>query len=102
MIVFIGGAAFETTPISPAYWAVSIALGAGSIVIGFLVRSIPDAPIGQLLIKIGALPNLDTLPRTRSKKETGETGDEKVHRCKSHTLKTMLLTETGTKWVFPQ
>jgi hypothetical protein len=81
MIVFIGGAAFGTTPISPVYWAISIALGAGGLVIGALARLIPDAPIGQVLIKLGVMPNLDTLPRTRSKRETGETGDEKMYRC---------------------
>lgn len=81
MIVFIGGAAFGTTPISPAYWAVSVVLGAGGLIIGFLARLIPDAPIGQLLIKIGVMPNIDALPRTRNRHETGETGDEKVYRC---------------------
>lgn len=81
MIVFIGGAAFGTTSISIAYWGVSIALGAGGLIVGFLTRLIPDAPIGQLLIKLGAMPNIDALPRTRPRKETGETGDEKVYRC---------------------
>lgn len=82
MIVFIGGAAFGTTPISVAYWGISIALGAGGLIVGFLARLIPDAPLGQLLIKLGAMPNIDALPRTRNRKETGETGDERVYKCK--------------------
>lgn len=80
MIVFIGGAAFGTTPIPIAYWGVSILLGAGGLVVGFLARLLPDAPFGQILIKLGVMPNLDALPRTRTRKDTGETGDEKVHR----------------------
>jgi Ca2+-transporting ATPase len=82
MIVFIGGAAFGTTAISIAYWGISIALGAGGLIVGLLTRLIPDEPIGQLLIKLGVMPNIDALPRTRNRRETGETGDEKVYRCK--------------------
>lgn len=81
MIVFIGGAAFGTTKISPAYWGISIAFGAGGLIVGFLARLIPDAPIGQVLIKLGVMPNIDALPRTHTRRETGETGDEKVYRC---------------------
>lgn len=87
MIVFIGGAAFGTTAIPVAYWGISIALGAGGLLVGMLARLIPDAPIGQFLIKLGVMPNIDALPRTRTRKETGETGDEKVHRCASSSLK---------------
>ena len=78
MIVLFGGAAFDTTPISPVYWAISIAFGAGSLVVGALVRLIPDAPIGQLLIKLRIMPDIDTLPRMRPSKKGSESEDEKM------------------------
>lgn len=81
MIVFFGGAAFGTAPIPIAYWAISIALGAGSLVIGFLARLLPDSQLGQLMIRLGLLPNLDTLPRTRSitNEKSKEFSCERVH-----------------------
>jgi len=66
LIVFFGGPAFGTEPIPVLYWALSIALGAGSLVIGLLARLLPDSQLGQLMIRLDLLPNLDTLPRTRS------------------------------------
>lgn len=69
LIVFFGGVAFDTKPIPIAYWAISVALGAGSLVIGFLARLLPDAPLGQLLIMLKVMPDLESLPRTHSKEE---------------------------------
>jgi Ca2+-transporting ATPase len=79
LIVFFGGAAFDTTPISPTYWALSIGFGAGSLVVGALVRLIPDAPIGQLLIKLRIMPDLDTLPRTRPSKRGSDADSGDLH-----------------------
>lgn len=76
LIVFFGGAAFDTTPISLVYWAISIALGAGSLLVGALVRLIPDAPIGQLLIKLKIMPDLESLPRTRPPAQDGDSEKE--------------------------
>lgn len=42
MIVFVGGAAFSVTRINSAQWAYSIVLGALSLVVGVIVRLIPD------------------------------------------------------------
>lgn len=83
LIVFFGGTAFDTTPISPIYWAVSVILGAGSLAVGALVRLIPDAPLGQLLIWLRVMPDLESLPRTRPPAEKDdEKLDGKPFRCK--------------------
>jgi Ca2+-transporting ATPase len=42
LIVFFGGAAFNTTPISRSLWAASVGLGFVSIPLGFLIRLLPD------------------------------------------------------------
>ena len=43
MIVFVGGAAFDVTPLNGTQWAICLILGLLSIPIGMLIRCIPDA-----------------------------------------------------------
>ncbi|KAF1956021.1 calcium transporting P-type ATPase-like protein [Byssothecium circinans] len=42
LIIFVGGRAFSVTPINGAQWGYSIVLGALSLVIGVIIRLIPD------------------------------------------------------------
>ena len=83
LIVFIGGAAFETTPIPASYWAISVALGAGSLLVGCLVRFIPDGPLGEAMIRLRIIPDLNSLPRTRPKDDDNEDAKTKPFACKS-------------------
>lgn len=76
LIVFFGGAAFDTKPISPIFWAVSIGAGAGSLVMGFLVRLIPDGPLQRLMIKLNLLPDHESLPSSRSAKKQDAEDDK--------------------------
>ena len=41
-IIFLGGEAFSTVPLTWQQWLVSIAIGTASLPIGFLIRLIPD------------------------------------------------------------
>lgn len=49
MIIFIGGRAFSVTRINSAQWAYSIVLGALSLVVGVIVRLIPDELIARCI-----------------------------------------------------
>jgi Ca2+-transporting ATPase len=42
MIVFVGGQAFKVTPLNGPQWGISIVLGALSLVVGVIVRLVPD------------------------------------------------------------
>ncbi|TFK49949.1 calcium-translocating P-type ATPase [Heliocybe sulcata] len=62
LIVFVGGAAFQVTQIGGTEWGISIALGFGALLIGSLVRLIPNGPVTKLFIKLRLLPNPNVLP----------------------------------------
>ncbi|CAI6273385.1 unnamed protein product [Periconia digitata] len=49
MIIFVGGKAFEITRINAAQWGYSIVLGALSLVIGVIIRLIPDELIRRCI-----------------------------------------------------
>lgn len=49
MIIFVGGHAFSVTPINGAQWAYSIVLGALSLVVGVIIRLIPDELIRRCI-----------------------------------------------------
>lgn len=49
MIVFVGGRAFSVVRINGAQWAYSIVLGALSLVVGVIVRLIPDELVGRCI-----------------------------------------------------
>ncbi|KAJ7931426.1 Ca-transporting ATPase [Mycena leptocephala] len=53
VIVFVGGAAFEVTPIGGREWGISLALGFVSIPLGALIRLLPSDPFES--------PNPDTV-----------------------------------------
>lgn len=65
LIVFVGGAAFQVTPIGGREWGLSIAFGFLSIPIGFLLRLIPDEPLEKWLVKLHLMAKPDSaLPVT--------------------------------------
>jgi P-type Ca2+ transporter type 2C len=66
LIVFVGGAAFQVTPINGKEWGISLALGIVSIPLGALVRLLPNKPFDTLFEKMGlfgapksALPSIN-------------------------------------------
>ncbi|CEI89022.1 Putative Calcium-translocating P-type ATPase, PMCA-type [Rhizopus microsporus] len=42
LIVTFGGIAFKTVPLSPQQWAITVAIGALSLPVGFIIRLLPD------------------------------------------------------------
>lgn len=65
LIVFIGGPAFETTPINFGSWAVSVVLGALSLIVGALARMLPDGPLEKALLWLHIISPKDGLPSSR-------------------------------------
>ncbi len=49
LIIFEGGQAFAVTPLTGVQWAVSLVLGLLSLVIGALVRCLPDWPFQRIM-----------------------------------------------------
>ncbi|KAJ7608118.1 hypothetical protein DFH06DRAFT_1379188 [Mycena polygramma] len=64
LIVFIGGAAFQVTPIGGQEWGISLALGVVSIPLGAIVRLLPSDPFECLFKRLGLLGRPDVLPTT--------------------------------------
>lgn len=42
LIVTFGGIAFSTVPLSPLHWLITVAIGALSLPVGFIIRMVPD------------------------------------------------------------
>ncbi|KAL1405555.1 plasma membrane calcium [Vanrija albida] len=57
LIMFVGGAAFQVTRITPAHWGISIISGFMSIPIGAIVRILPTRPFEKLLIAMKVYPD---------------------------------------------
>ncbi|PFH53183.1 hypothetical protein AMATHDRAFT_138450 [Amanita thiersii Skay4041] len=53
LIVFVGGAAFQVTPMPGREWGISIALGVVSLPLGVLVRLLPNRPFERLFTALG-------------------------------------------------
>jgi len=49
LIIFVGGQAFAVVPLTGALWAVSLVLGALTLVVGALIRCIPNWPFERLI-----------------------------------------------------
>jgi hypothetical protein len=64
LILFIGGQAFSIVSLSPAQWGYSVILGALSILVGCIIRLIPD-DIFERLIGAGRRTSLSILNRLR-------------------------------------
>jgi len=66
LIIFVGGPAFETTPISWQYWLISVIIGACSLAVGFLARLLPIDPfLERVLIWMKVMPAKGQLPTTK-------------------------------------
>ena len=68
--MFVGGAAFQVTPIPAREWGISLALGFVSIPLGVLIRCIPTPPLERAFIKMRLMSRDEILPTT--KPETAE------------------------------
>ncbi len=53
LIVFVGGAAFQVTPLPGREWGISIALGLGAFPLGILTRLLPNEPFERAFRAIG-------------------------------------------------
>jgi len=62
LIVFVGSAAFQVTPMPGKFWGASIALGFGSIPVGALARMVPNRPVERLFVKCRIMRDPETLP----------------------------------------
>ena len=79
LIVFFGGVAFKTQPISFAYWAFSIVAGALSIPLGFAIRLLPfDSLIQRAMIWLGVLHKEDELPLHRSSSKASHSSEKSL------------------------
>ncbi|TFY55009.1 hypothetical protein EVG20_g9475 [Dentipellis fragilis] len=65
MIVFVGGSAFQVTPIGGREWGISLALGFVSIPLGALIRVIPNAPCERFFKFVHLIPEPVILPTVR-------------------------------------
>ena len=72
LIVFVGGAAFSVKPINGRDWAISIICGLCSLIIGALVRFIPDKGIERKLIDWKVFPDPNVLPINNKPSQKGE------------------------------
>ncbi|KAF9448305.1 calcium-transporting ATPase [Macrolepiota fuliginosa MF-IS2] len=71
IIVFVGGAAFQVTPIPGREWGISLALGFVSIPWGVFVRLLPSAPFEKAFRVLGFFGREEEeLPTSRPDKET--------------------------------
>jgi Ca2+-transporting ATPase len=67
LIVFVGGAAFQVTPLPGREWGISIALGFVSIPWGAITRLMPNEPFERVFKKMGLLgKEEDILPSSRT------------------------------------
>lgn len=71
LIVFVGGAAFQVTPIGGREWGISIALGFMSIPIGFILRLIPDELLERLLVKLHLMAKPESILPVTSPDQEG-------------------------------
>jgi len=70
LIVFVGGAAFQVTPIGGREWGISLALGVVSIPLGALIRLMPSEPFEKLFKRLGFLGRETILPSVRPEAES--------------------------------
>ncbi|KAG8934505.1 hypothetical protein FRC01_002237 [Tulasnella sp. 417] len=61
-IVFVGGAAFSVHHLSGRSWGVSLALGFGSLPLGFLIRLIPEEPVERIFRQLKLMRDSEVLP----------------------------------------
>jgi len=62
LIVFVGGAAFQVHELPPREWAVSIVIGLFSMVVGALMRCLPDVWFERLWVMLHIMEDPNKLP----------------------------------------
>ena len=62
--MFVGGAAFQVTPIPAREWGISLALGLAPLPLGAFIRWIPTPPLERAFIKLRIMSPEDVLPTT--------------------------------------
>lgn len=78
LIVFFGGAAFETEPIPAQFWLISIVIGAGSLVVGLIARLLPDKPLEAVLRALRVYDDkTQNLPQDSPRAEAHRTKESK-------------------------
>lgn len=68
LIIFVGGQAFQITPLNGKEWGLSIGLGAISIPWGIVIRKFPDEWAAAMVPKI-KLPQIGLFKRKRKPKQ---------------------------------
>ena len=63
--MFVGGAAFQVTPIPGREWGISLALGFVSIPLGVLIRRTPTPSLERAFIKLKIMRSDELLPTNR-------------------------------------
>ena len=77
--MFVGGTAFSVTRISPCAWGISITFGFLSILVGTLIRTIPNGPIHNLLIRAHVMRDPNALPIVDPATEAYSQATSEVH-----------------------
>ena len=72
LIIFVGGAAFQVTPLHGREWGISLALGIVSIPLGALIRLMPNKPHETLFKSLGLLGKDDEATLPTSSEEAQE------------------------------
>ena len=54
LIIFVGGRVFSVVRLTGTQWAYSLVLGALSILVGFVIRLVPDEPVEWVFDGLGA------------------------------------------------
>ena len=65
MICFVGGSAFDVTPMGIREWGISLALGCISLPLGSLIRLTPNEPCERGFKRLLLLPKPEVLPTVR-------------------------------------
>ena len=55
LIIFVGGRVFSVVRLTGSQWAYSVVLGALSILIGFVIKLMPDEPVEWVFDGLGAI-----------------------------------------------
>ncbi|KAG6370018.1 hypothetical protein JVT61DRAFT_12537 [Boletus reticuloceps] len=78
IIVFTGSAALQATHIDGREWGISLTLGVVSILLGALIRLLPNKPFKRLLVFIRLLPSPEALPTIKPDAEWNEATNSSV------------------------
>lgn len=55
LIIFVGGRVFSVVRLTGTQWAYSLVLGALSILVGFVIRLVPDEPVEWVFDGLGVV-----------------------------------------------